>query len=252
MSIPVRCASDSDLACVLGWLEAEFREDGSGFFCNRDVIEDHHSRKELHVALEDDGTPVAFAAGASYCLSIVCVKKGLRRKGFGRALVEHMVGRAQGEDACVMAVQCEPQSSIPFWRKMGFVIEPSHDDRFAYAYLVIGRKHRLPPLGDEVKVVVRFYPEDRLSDTNVRPTVDESPRAVRCADGVIHLDQRVVLYRDHRSVSHDRDPVVGLWVNDTQVYLGKAKYPQALSHGVEHPHSTVFFLDRVFPDGKPR
>ena len=95
---------------------------GRGFWNNVDIIRDAAAQGGLHVLrIPDVGFrwPFAYVA-ARTSIDILEVHPGYRRQGHGNALARHCIDLARQADVGEITVQCEPRSSVPFWRAIGF------------------------------------------------------------------------------------------------------------------------------------
>lgn len=126
-----RKATATDLEAVLSWLhrehlEQERRGEGS-FYDNRDTIARAWKHNELYVL--PDGSQIAafLVGGPSGSLDILEVRPDLRKRGFGRQLVEHYLNDIRGNGALGARVHCNPKSSIPFWTRLGFRAPDGHN-----------------------------------------------------------------------------------------------------------------------------
>jgi GNAT superfamily N-acetyltransferase len=113
-------ASPEDITCVLGWLKREYDEDGEGFWCHDHLISDAVNRPGDMWVIRRDGGAVAFQLG-KYSASILSVRKDYQKMGLGAALVKASVKRAFMDNVNALSVQCRPEASLGFWKRMGFV-----------------------------------------------------------------------------------------------------------------------------------
>ncbi|MFO0836561.1 MAG: GNAT family N-acetyltransferase [Phycisphaerales bacterium] len=124
--VPKRAAK-SDLDAVLRWLKREeswtaLVTSGS-FWHHREIICRARSDGELYV-LVSGGKVGAFLVGSlSGDLSIMEVRPELRGFGLGRMLVEYYLDQIEEAGGLGATVECEPSSSIPFWKQLGFKAE---------------------------------------------------------------------------------------------------------------------------------
>lgn len=120
-------ATQGDLEHSLTWLKDEFNRYGEGFWVNESLIRSCFSNGELWVVREA-GQAVAFHA-EGYNDPIVCVRKDMQRRGYGTALAHAWFDRARRDGVNVLVGECMPQSSLPFWEKLGFTVYRGPDER---------------------------------------------------------------------------------------------------------------------------
>ena len=242
--MPIKQAQASDVEYIMRWLEGEYRTNDGGFFCNESVIHNHFKHEELYVFLDDSQCAVGFITGPTAGPSILSVKEDRRKQGVGRELAEFIIGKAREENTCVMHIQCEPQSSVPFWKKMGFeILRPSRCG-YIYASLTLGRTHCLPT-GVDVSVSIKFYPESKLYESNVTPLLEANPRAIREDGSLIILAERALLNRTTLDSGDVKDPVVSICVDGEEIYCDKAKYPKAENIGIQRQNCIAFYIDQI-------
>jgi GNAT superfamily N-acetyltransferase len=239
----IRQSTNSDLEAIRSWLH---QEEAAGvrdtFLCNWAIIERCHDEGSLTVYVDDvSGLPVAFQLNGLTDPGILQVRSDMRRRGIGKQLVEHCVRKAIEEDECFLMIECKPESSIPFWTEMGFILYGEQAER-KRAYRILPKRHVLPTTGIPIDVTVRYYPEDRKWNGGLMPYETSVPTAVRTPDGIIHLSERVSFCQ---TIHPDgRDPVVEITIDGQRRYLGKAKYPEANKLGIRRCNHG-FYCDRV-------
>lgn len=238
----IRNSTDADLAEVGRWLKAEYERDGEGFWCNRNILEDAHAKGRLLV-LPDEVTdlPIGFIANGEDGPDVLSVRTDRGGEGAGRRLAQHMVQlfTEQGE-VRVIELQCEPETSIPFWRKMGFTHYRSQGrDR---AYKVVEKIWPVDPDAPAVDVRIAFFPEAAKWRPDTEPLLVATTRAIRESEFSIGLTERVVFHTGIRSGANDT--VVSITVNGVELFKDKAKYQQAKDLGVI-ADSYAYYLDEV-------
>ncbi|MCO6416183.1 GNAT family N-acetyltransferase [Siccirubricoccus sp. KC 17139] len=244
MTVTVAQATRSNLNEILRWLKQEDEETGEGFWCNRTVVESCHRDGELLV-LREDGEAVAFLAGRVWVPDILEVRPDRRGRGHGRLLAEHVVAEASRIGDCLLRIECQPASSIPFWERMGFRLY--RDDEEArilggHAYRVLGRTHARPE-GPAVAVEVELYPEARSWNPAVRPLLSRRLEAARREDGRLQLPERVVLFSP--DVPRPPESFVRIAIDGQDVFLDKAKRDEAKAVGVERDPGGTYYVDAL-------
>jgi hypothetical protein len=233
----IRLATDADMAEVERWLKQEDEKEVPGcFYCNWEVIERGHEQGQVYV-LPDAKTnkPIGFLLNGRFRPDILAVKADRRGEGHGAVLAKFMIDLwRRKEDACVIEIECAPWTSATFWQRMGFTLYREHR-----AYMLLPTQFDVPAGAPEVPVRITFFPEQVKYGTDIAPLMVATPRAIRMADGMIRLAERVFLFEDLYPGDH-RDIVVAIDVDGREVYRDKAKYPEASDIGVQrHDHGWV-------------
>jgi len=205
----------------------ESREAGSPFLCNWNLTKEVHDEGGLIVAINKD-EPIAYIWAD---FGIVEVREDYRGKGVGRSLVEHALDYARKSNAFCVSIECAPQTSIPFWKHMGFKLYKEK-----YAYLILDKILTLPKKGEVIDVEISFYPECKKWKPETTALKVFSPLALKASNGIIYLADRVAIFAD-RSIwcSH---PVLGIKISGNEVYLDKAQYQKARDIGVQYNNSS--------------
>ena len=238
----IRNSSKEDLAIVKEWLLAEREQTGEGFFCNWSVITKALKRKDLFV-LAADGDIVGFAVIGAKGPDIVEVRPDMRGMGYGRRIAEWAIKSVADRGNSVIEGQCSPESSVPFWKKMGFTISEKRNGlEGPYAYKVLECKFVLTN-GPRVPFEIAFYPAERDWNENVEPFRTYAGEAERLDDGSLQLPERAVCFEPE--VWEFTDYVVRVVVNGTMLFEDKAKRPEAESIGVSMDAGGIFFLDKI-------
>lgn len=232
----IRQATESDIEVIHHWLlEHERNEVHGTFLCNWNLTLNVYNEGNLFVYIDSEiNKPIAYAWKD---LGIVEVKEDKRGHGVGRKIVEYIIHHAQEPNNAILRIECIPYSSIPFWEHMGFKIYSNN-----YAFLVLHKLFSLPKDGMQVTVEIKFYPEQRKWDSTICSLSVFVPNAVKTKDGVIHLDERVIFFNSY--AVEQRDPVVGIYIDGVESYLDKAKYPEAISIGVQSGFY-AFYIDKI-------
>jgi GNAT superfamily N-acetyltransferase len=239
VKISIRKSTAADHATIVQWLREENENDGTGFYCNVDVIDRAHSAGNMMVLIEDK-VPVAFLANGLTRDGLLEVRADRRRRGYGRDLAEMALQQAIADDVCVLEIQCAPATSIPFWERLGFNIYSEN-----YATRTLSKQLTLPISGEEVDVEIRVHrdPDQHHPDTST-PTHVYKPRARRGSDGVIYLYERVI-FSDPSKHLH-RDLVGRVLINGEDVFFNKLKYDEASEIGICRDIYDNFYIDRVY------
>ncbi|MBN1928938.1 MAG: GNAT family N-acetyltransferase [Chlorobiaceae bacterium] len=241
----IRRSTNTDLTATHAWLVDEKKLGVHGnFLCNWSVIERAHQNGDLLVYIDgQSGQPAAFQLGKLIYPGILQVRKAYRRKGIGRKMVERCFSINRKRDECCLYIQCKPSSSIPFWESMGFTLINTRDGH-NYAYRILEKNLSLPEKGMDIKVVIRFFPESCMWETNKMPFAIHEPKARLGQDNIIYLDKRVSFNTKTQTDAFDRDVVIGIEVDEKQRYLDKAKYQEAQAIGVRRC-TNGFYIDKI-------
>lgn len=230
----IRRSQAADLPALRSWLEREEALGVQGnFFCNWSIIERAHRARELLVYIDrPSGQPIAFQLGRLLSPGILQVRSEYRRTGVGREMVEYCIQLALRNDQCLLYIECEPATSIPFWQRLGFThLSGDKDKNYAYRVLEKPLQLPLPGAGAKARVCISFYPEERNWNATLPPYTSSTLDAMRLSDGTVHLDKRVLFHE--RAHGQCRDVVVEIEVDGQLLHLGKAKHQQALRFGLK-------------------
>lgn len=235
-------STDRDLEQVLAWLRHEYdEEEGVGFWANREMIRQAHTGEEgrfgevneLWVVREGDEA-VAFQVGR-YSPEITCVRNDRKGRGYGTALFKAGLARAIEDGATRLVGQCSPESSLPFWLKMGFrQTGESGGLGFGVPVEMLLPRSLPLPTGDTLEVAVELavFPEDVLYGVDRPPLVQTAPQAAMVrGSNRVHLAERFLI-PDRNDTS--KDPALLVRVNGEKLYFDKAKYREAEEIGVQY------------------
>lgn len=247
MSRTLKKSTDQDLSFILDWLQQEHaeNEEGEGFWNNRDIISNTHASGDMHV-LVDEGEVVAFFCGPVRGPDILEVRPDMRCRGYGRMAAEKCIEIARSSDVCVMQIECQPSSSIPFWKKMGFELFEGRVGSYGsrYAYLVLNRRHELPE-GTHRQVLIEFLPERVKYESGVLPFSSVSLTGIEDRSGVIHLPERAICFSP--SMEKNSDPLVRLTLDGKEIHFDKAKYKESRDICISRGPCYTFYVDRIRP-----
>ena len=236
----IRKSNLEDIAIIHKWLQKEEERGIEGnFLCNHTTIQNAHNNDELFVYLDKiSRDPIAYLCHKDYDPQILQVLSGFRNRGIGREMFEYCYSLAYSANKCIIKIQCAPDTSVPFWRKMGFYIERSHN-HMTYGYCVIKKIIELPKEGNDVYAVISFYPRSKEWDSLVNPIDVFSISARRDHSGIVHLSQRIGI----PGIEVD-DVVVQLELDGDIIYKGKAKHEEAQQLGFKKC-SNGYYIDII-------
>lgn len=233
-SLSFRLATDHDVETIHSWLlEHDRREVHGSFLCNWNSTQRVHDEHQLFVAAFED-EPVAYIWGD---FGILEVREDFRKKGVGKRLVEYAMQRAISSGRIAVSIECKPESSIPFWEKMGFEFHNENEASFVFEKLL-----NIPSDGTPVNVDIMFYPEQAKWTPETLPIKSYSPTAVLDNHGTVHLQNRVAAYVG--SENYNGDAIIKICVDGEPIYFDKAKYSEARAIGVTY-NSGAFYIDKV-------
>lgn len=224
----------------MSWLRQEYERVDEGFYVNRNIIEKAHRAGELSVLLHHDGGAIAFMVG----WDILEVRPDMRGLGHGKTLAKHHIEQARSDGTCVLNIECNPPSSIPFWKKMGFTMFSEDDDDWeSHAFMVLNKCFELPNDLPPVSVSLSFFPESKMWKSDTEPVVEFSPNAVQVTPRKIALSDRVICFDRFEPLGPDA--VLGVIVDGKQVYLDKVGYDTAAETGVQRDSLGTYFVDYI-------
>lgn len=142
----------------------------------------------------------------------------------------------------MLFVECSPETSVPFWLRMGFRLVKGGLPRKQYAIRLIPKTFCLPDEGEKVEVVVEWFAARRKLQESVNAARTQRIAGVLFED-IIDLEARVAEFHlidgEHACLRITVDGL--LW------YFDKAKYSQAEELGVRlGVHGIGFYFDHLF------
>ncbi len=236
----VQTANEADLQYILSWLESEYAQDESGFWCNRGIIERSLSRKDLYVSRES-GLAIGFLVG-DHSPDIVSIKQDFKRRGIASALFDAALARAVINDVAMLQIECKPRNSWAFWKTQGFKPLPGAESEWgvSHAYRLVEKAFDLVD-GVQKSVMVEFGPEALLRQNSEKFFETYVVEGTVLNDGNIQLPNRLV------GVNFgEGDLAVRISVDGQKILFEKAKYDEAKRFGVQRDnHSAAFFIDQI-------
>lgn len=229
---------------IYDWLLEEGERNVPGnFLCNWRLTRKSHEEGELLVLIDEiEDIPVAYQWGRLLRPGILQVRNDWRRKGLGRLIVEYCVEVALQRDEMVLQVECKPSSSIPFWKTMGFRIFEAEFEENATGFRVLSKKLALPHNGKSISTKISLFNEERMWNEDAEVLKSCFPKAIDTNDGKVYLAERVTFPNFFQYGSSDA--VIEIVVEDKLVYRDKARYLDALKHGIK-PCVNGFFIDVI-------
>lgn len=239
-SVIIRLATPTDLAEIEAWLIAERAETGEGFYCNWNLIQGGLEYDKTFVMLRD-GEAVAVLVNGTAGPDILSVRPDLRGQRLGGQFARWLFEHAMGRDYSVLEIECEPRTSVPFWRQHGFQPMTAGADGFRRAFKLLERRHALID-GPDVSVVISLFPTER----NWIPAT--APYWVRMEKGRrqnerVQLPARVALYQPGEP--RLADCVARVTVDEDCVYEDKLKRPEARERGINRDPGGFYYMDFV-------
>lgn len=237
----IRWSNNHDVLQIHEWLQKEDALEVQGnFLCNWSLTRQCHEEGTLLVLIDQmKGIPVAYQWGQLLRSGILQVRNGWRSAGLGRLVVEYCIELALQKNEMVLRVECNPRSSIPFWKAMGFTIVEGGLGESPKGFRVLSKQIALPPGGRQVSVMISSFPEERIWQENVPAIASYCPQAIITGNGKVYLAQRVAF-----STSFRGDPVIEIIVDGNLIYRDKAKYQRAHNLGVKWCRNG-FYIDMV-------
>ncbi len=125
------------------WLKEEREKTNDGFYCNWKVIKQAFTKGQMYCAVvnkEALGFLVWWKSGSDGGIDILEVHPKLRGKGVGRRLVEATLTKLGKEGVSAIYLECQPPTSEPFWRHLGFVDAHAQESNFPSSSIKLYRK----------------------------------------------------------------------------------------------------------------
>lgn len=244
MTLPeqqIRYSTDNDLHEILRWLkDQEDKNIDDTFYCNRNLTIKEHNEKKLIVYIDHKtNLPVAYQWGGLINPGILEVRKGFRGFGIGRKLVEYRINEARQKNIVLLNIECNPYSSIPFWKHMGFTLFNNNGNN---AYMIVEKKNRLPKHGSSCSVNICLYHTKRQWDITTLPIKNLNQQALKTKSNYVYLLDRIIFF----DPSHPnlQDPVISITIDGNEIYCDKVRYNEAKRIGVKSG-GVVFYLDKI-------
>jgi len=234
LDLSLRLATDLDVEKIYCWLlEQEQCEVHGSFLCNWNLTLEIHGEKQLIVAVLSD-EPVAYIWKD---FGILEVRESFRRMGIGKRLVEFAMNHARNEGEYAISIECAPETSIPFWKKMGFELYSRNE-----ASIVIQKNLRMPSNGEPVSVEISYYPEAAKWNSDISPVKSFLFTALRDSGGIVHLENRATAFISREQ--YNGDAMVKICLDGEEIYFDKARYSGAQKLGVTY-NSGAFCIEQV-------
>ena len=237
-----RSADAADLQAIEVWLRDEEERVDEGFYCNWHIVSQALKDHRLFV-VDASGDPVAFLANGLNQHLIAEVKPDCRGKGYGRVIADAMIAQSTSWGLSVMEIDCAPETSVPFWTRMGFTPVPSRRGYGGgiYAYREIQRRFPLGR-GRRVPFAIRFYEEAAHHRGGTPFQVYQGDGESR-PGGRVRIPERAVCYAP--TVTDLADCYVEIEVGGRQLFRDKTKRDQAESFGVRLDPGNIPFIDAI-------
>jgi hypothetical protein len=145
----------------------------------------------------------------------------------------------------VLEGECAPETSVPFWEKLGFKANRNRRGPGGgiYAHKILERRF---PLSDGARLPfeVGFYPPARDYIPDTQPFRTYAGEALLRENGSLQLPERAVCFTAEEP--HLNDCVVRIVANAILLFEDKVKRPEAKSFGISQDAGYIYHLDRIF------
>ena len=221
----IRRSRDADLELIRNWLFGQPPEIES-LKANWSLTRQAHLDGDLWV-YEDLGnkSPIAyFWGGLNTTSSIIDIQHGWRRKGIGRQIVLYLEHRSCVEGNSLLEIECAPESSEGFWKKMGFETVSTRGKLIARKALEIW--HDLSSSAEVVGVEVRFYPNEVKWKKDTPAFIKYDLLGAKRQDESIQLSRQVGYFHQYED-----DLIAEVVVSGHCIYKDKLRYQRARELG---------------------
>lgn len=222
MNYELRIANDSDLNKIEQWLK---EQNGETFLCNFDLTKEKYKAHELLIYCDKTtNMPIAYLWLG---FGLLEVKKSYQNKGIGRSFINDAIQYIKDNDISdCLDIHCAPETSIPFWKKMGFIF---YNDN--HAYFIIEKQLNLPNNGEQVEVIVNQYKEARNYSKSIEPIYINKQKAIKLSDK-IYLSERIIICKEREI--WNGDAFIEILIDNNLIYQEKAKRPEGKIMGIEN------------------
>lgn len=119
----IEIANQNQFDEIKSWLKNEKNTKGQSFDCNLSKIKYALDNNNLLVMSENK--PIGFSALSNKGIEILNIKQDFQKRGYGRQLVDKSINILKERGSHLVLIECNPETSIPFWKKMGFTFDHS-------------------------------------------------------------------------------------------------------------------------------
>ena len=232
----IRFATKKDMKTIHNWLIRQDKDNVyESFLCNWNLTKEVYDKENIFVYIDNETDESVAYMWPNF--GIVEVRGDKRKQGLGSILVDFGIKYAIESGVTAIKIECAPITSVPFWRKMGFVF---YTDK--HAYFLLNKEHSFPDVGNLVSVYIRFYPECKNWKPETAPLKIFSQTAMKTPEGNIYLKNRISIFKED---NWGGDPVIEINIDGKLLYLDKAKYPVASKLGIKNELYT-FSIDRLY------
>jgi GNAT superfamily N-acetyltransferase len=186
----IRRATTADLGPIGAWLAREDDEDDWGGLSVRiSNLEDAQRDGDLTVLALPGDEPIAFCVWTPRHIHTFVVRPGYRRRGYCRAVAEHVIAAARATGSPGLVGQCLADAAVCFWRRLGFKLAVTERVDL-WLSLPFPRHRELP----DASVRVRIALSTTLEWAEGREPHDT--RASRHGDGYLLKDEFIEFTAD--------------------------------------------------------
>lgn len=236
----IRLATQFDFDFISRWLKEEFCKNGEGFWNNLSIIESHFKEGQLFVYIHNN-VAVGFITGPIDGPDILNVKKGYKRKGIGRKLFKYILLEVIRRRISVIKIECNPESSINFWKKMGFLIEKAYGRTLGYK--IIEYKNNANKR-KRFTLNIKTYSEEIYINNDAEPLFSYNLLAFLQNDNKLVFQKRLFLKKSELLNKIGKDLIISIEINGKKLFFDKAKRPQAEKIGIkESEHGYGYYID---------
>lgn len=221
MQYTLRLASNNDIKEIEKWLN---QQKGETFLCNFDLTKEKYNSNELLIYFDQKlNIPIAYLW---LDFGILEVKKTHQKQGIGKKFFYDAIKYIKEKDiySC-LNILCSPKTSIPFWKKMGFIFYNTNN-----AYFLIDKQLPLPNDGEEIEVIINQYKEEKNYTQSLLPEFENKQKAIK-KDNKIYLSKRVIICKERKI--WNGDVFIEILINNNLIFNDKAKRHKGKEIGIE-------------------
>lgn len=218
----VEPANAADVTAIRRWLKAEYERAEEGFYNHLEKIKQARHEGNLFV-VRDKGRAVGFVAASPERYDFLEIHPRYRKMRFGRALAEFCIERSRKADVFIIEIECNPYSSLTFWKQFGFEASPGSP----YARRIFPKTFDLPADAKPVDVLIEFLPEEKGWKPDVLPRSQNHPKAAWVGSKYVQLESRL-------KVPSNGNMFIRVMLNGKQVFCEKLNDQKTRQLGVQH------------------
>lgn len=184
----ISIATIDDVTFIKSWLKREYEKNFEGFYSNLNLIQEGQRNGELFVSRKANDA-VAFQLGKLNA-DIVSVREENRREGHASDLFIALLERAKMAGNSFLVVQCVPEESLTFWKKLGFKCWHPANRSGVWAYYLVEKINNLTHPERIINLKIEFHSDSAIYENSSNLVQTYLVKGEITARGII-LERRI-------------------------------------------------------------